>query len=97
VRSARGGYDIPSGLNPMTQLHEEEMVLPARYANVIRGMADQGEQGAAPAAAAPAAASYTFHIQAVDAAGVRRLLLDNTHALAEAIGKARRDNTPGIR
>ncbi len=37
--SAAGGFDIPSGLNPVTQLHEEEMVLPSEYANVIRDMA----------------------------------------------------------
>lgn len=40
LKSARGGYDIPSGVNPMAQLHEEEMVLPARLSNVIRGLAD---------------------------------------------------------
>lgn len=39
VKSASRGYDIPKGLNPMTQLHEEEMVLPAKFANVIRNMA----------------------------------------------------------
>ncbi len=38
VASAARGYDIPKGLNPLTQLHEEEMVLPQKYANVIRGM-----------------------------------------------------------
>jgi hypothetical protein len=38
IPSAAGGYDIPSGLNPLTQLHEREMVLPARYADMIRGM-----------------------------------------------------------
>ena len=42
VMSAEGGYDIPSGVNPMTQLHEKEMVLPAKHADVIRGMADGG-------------------------------------------------------
>lgn len=42
IKSAAKGYDIPKGLNPMTQLHEEEMVLPQRYANVIRGLAGQG-------------------------------------------------------
>ena len=40
VASAEGGYDIPAGTNPMTQLHEKEMVLPAKHADVIRGMAD---------------------------------------------------------
>ena len=44
VKSARGGYDIPSGVNPMTQLHEEEMVLPKEQANAVRDMA-QGTSG----------------------------------------------------
>ena len=42
VSSAEGGYDIPAGVNPMTQLHEREMVLPAKQADVIRTMADGG-------------------------------------------------------
>lgn len=41
--SAAGGFDIPAGMNPVTQLHQKEMVLPAKYAAVIRGMA--GGQG----------------------------------------------------
>jgi hypothetical protein len=40
--SAEGGYDIPSNVNPLTQLHKNEMVLPAPLANVIRGMASSG-------------------------------------------------------
>lgn len=44
--AAEKGFDIPAGINPITQLHEREMVLPAQYADVIRGMADGG---AAPA------------------------------------------------
>lgn len=42
LASAAGGYDIPSGINPVTQLHEREMVLPAQYADVIRSMAGGG-------------------------------------------------------
>jgi hypothetical protein len=38
-KSAARGYDIPKGLNPMVQTHEEEMILPQKYANVIRGLA----------------------------------------------------------
>lgn len=46
-KSAAGGYDIPSGINPMTQLHQEEMVLPAHIANPLRGaLADGGLGGA---------------------------------------------------
>lgn len=40
--SAAGGFDIPDGVNPVTQLHQREMVLPEEYADVIRGMAARG-------------------------------------------------------
>lgn len=43
--SARGGYDIPAGVNPVTQLHEEEMVLPKEQANAVRDMANGGGGG----------------------------------------------------
>lgn len=36
--SARNGFDIPAGMNPLTQLHEEEMVLPKEQADTIRNM-----------------------------------------------------------
>jgi hypothetical protein len=44
VKSARGGYDIPAGTDPMTQLHEEEMVLPRQHANTIRALGTLGAQ-----------------------------------------------------
>jgi hypothetical protein len=34
--TAEGGYDIPSGVNPMTQLHQREMVLPQPIADPLR-------------------------------------------------------------
>jgi hypothetical protein len=46
VASARNGFDIPAGMNPITQLHEKEMVLPAPQAQVIRDMAKSGGGGA---------------------------------------------------
>ena len=45
IASAAGGFDIPAGVNPVTQLHEKEMVLPAKHADVIRGLADGGSLG----------------------------------------------------
>lgn len=45
IKSARGGYDIPAGINPVTQLHEEEMVLPAEHANTIRRLGEEGGGG----------------------------------------------------
>lgn len=43
IKSASGGYDIPSGVNPQTQLHEEEMVLPAHIANPLRSKLASGD------------------------------------------------------
>lgn len=37
--SAAGGYDIPSGVNPMVQTHAQEMILPATLASTVRDMA----------------------------------------------------------
>ena len=42
---AMGGFDIPQGLNPITQLHQREMVLPAHLADPIREMAARGGRG----------------------------------------------------
>jgi uncharacterized membrane protein len=42
VPSARNGFDIPSGVNPLTQLHEKEMVLPQEQADAVRSMAGGG-------------------------------------------------------
>lgn len=42
MASAAGGYDIPSGVNPITQLHQDEMVLPADLANSVRSMTGKG-------------------------------------------------------
>lgn len=40
--TAAGGYDIPAGVNPLVQAHEKEMILPAKHADVIRDLADNG-------------------------------------------------------
>lgn len=38
VKSARRGYSVPRGVNPMMQIHEEEQVLPKDEANVFRSL-----------------------------------------------------------
>jgi hypothetical protein len=47
IPSARGGYDIPAGVNPLAQLHQEEMVLPAGLANPMRELLAGGGNGGA--------------------------------------------------
>lgn len=85
-KSAMNGYDIPKGINPMVQTHEEEMILPKKYANVIRGMA--GGEGGGEAAAQP---QYNISITSADARGVRDLLMNNPDALAAALRNAHRN------
>lgn len=71
IKSASGGYDIPSGVNPVTQLHEEEMVLPREHANKIRSMTDGGEGngGSGGSGGLP-----PIYISAIDSRGVERAL-----------------------
>lgn len=81
--SASGGFDVPSGVNPLTQLHSSEMVLPARYADVIRGMAEGREKGGV--------SSINVNINATDAQSVRRLFNHRKNELARALSQAARN------
>lgn len=88
IKSARGGYDIPSGVNPVTQLHEDEMVLPSQHANTIREMGKAMRSGASFGAAAAAegvGAGPTISINAVDAKSIERLLKKNGRAVANGL------------
>lgn len=84
MASAAGGFDIPAGVNPITQLHQREMVLPQPQADVIRDLAANG--GAGGAGGAPI--HVTIH--AMDGASVKRVLMDNPAALADALKTATR-------
>ncbi|OGT54657.1 MAG: hypothetical protein A3E01_09910 [Gammaproteobacteria bacterium RIFCSPHIGHO2_12_FULL_63_22] len=69
IFSAEGGFDVPAGMSPVTQLHENEMVLPANIAEGIRDMT--GSNGAARRGGA--GRPVNFHIHAVDARSVLEL------------------------
>lgn len=72
IASAEGGYDIPAGTNPVTQLHEKEMVLPKAQADVIRGLAANGGKGSG---GSPITYSPTINIDSrSDQAQVRQLV-----------------------
>ncbi|MBK8762085.1 MAG: hypothetical protein IPM03_17025 [Sulfuritalea sp.] len=85
--SAARGYDIPRGLNPVTQLHEEEMVLPQKYANVIRGLVgvQNGDGGGGGEGGA------TININAMDARSMRDYFKANAHALGPAMHRMKRN------
>src|SRR3569623_1249810 len=84
VFSASGGFDIPAGLNPMTQLHQEEMVLPAKYANGLRDMIAAG-------GSTTTEGDVHLHLHTPDTAGARRVLMDNRRLIADALKAAYRD------
>lgn len=75
VASAEGGYDVPAGVNPMTQLHSKEMVLPQSVADPIRNMAAGGGSGG----------ETHVHISAVDAQSFVKWSQQNSGAFAAAM------------
>jgi hypothetical protein len=80
--SAKSGFDVPAGINPIMQIHEKEMVLPSAQADVIRGMAEGGGGGGG---------NVTLHINAVDGKSVRDLFMREGAALADAIQRQARN------
>jgi len=89
-KSAARGYDIPKGLNPLTQLHEEEMVLPKHLANAVRGMAsgEAGDRGG------EIHHHHEYKITAMDARSFRDYLNSNSPALASGLHRVKRSYTP---
>lgn len=84
LASASGGFDIPRGLNPLTQLHQEEMVLPAHIANPLRDSIAGGSGLGSPA-------PVSFTINTMDTRGVRDFLNENGAAIVEALHGQRRN------
>lgn len=84
IKSARGGYDIPAGVNPVTQLHEEEMVLPKQHANTIRALGKNltSDGGIGDGGGSSAQTFNNFTIQAWDSKDVRRFMEKHGRELA---------------
>jgi len=83
--SAAGGFDIPSNLNPVTQLHAREMVLPADLADTVRAMAGGAGAGGGGGGGYRQAGSISIH--AVDSRSIKRLFQDpnNRRHLFDAV------------
>ncbi|WP_027469172.1 tape measure protein [Deefgea rivuli] len=71
--AAAKGFDVPSGVNPITQLHQEEMVLPAHLANPIRAMAKNGGGNSASSGEVTLHFSPTIDARGADAEAVARI------------------------
>ena len=83
IPSASGGFDIPAGVNPLTQLHEKEMVLPAQHAETIRNLGSGG---------GGSGSDTHVHIHAVDAHSFQRMLNSNGGALMKSLKQQLRNN-----
>ena len=81
VASAKGGFDIPAGMNPLVQMHEKEMVLPQQQADAIRSIAANGGS----------AGAVNLHVHATDAQSVARLFRDNGKHIVTALQQQRRN------
>lgn len=77
IASASGGFDIPSGVNPMTQLHQEEMVLPAHIANPLRDSLANGGLNSSGAT--------NINITALDAKSVKSLFMEHGSTLLASL------------
>lgn len=86
VPAAKMGFDIPKGVNPLTQLHEEEMVLPAPLANAVRDMAGGGGSGS----------SVTINLSAIDTRSGAEFLKQNASAIAQAVKAQMRNANPAL-
>lgn len=83
--SAAGGFDIPGSINPIVQAHANEMVLPAKHADVIRRMAEEGT----PQSSAQAPALPPIVLRGVSAG---QFFIAVQSDLAKAIARMNRDN-----
>lgn len=68
IPAAAGGWDLPKGINPVTQLHSGEMVLPESLADVVRSAAGGGgvSSGQAP--------NVSLSVSTIDASGFAAFL-----------------------
>jgi hypothetical protein len=76
--SAAGGWMVPH--DTLAMVHEDERILPAKYSAGLDRLVTQG-----------AGNNFSVTINAMDAKSVRRFLLDNSGAVAEAMNRATRD------
>lgn len=90
IASAEGGYSIPAGVNPVTQLHEQEMVLPKAEANVIRNMASGAAQSGVSSGG-----DLHVHIHAMDANSFEKRLMQSGGTLQAMLREAQRNGLQG--
>lgn len=92
LASAAGGFDIPSGINPLTQLHAQEMVLPAPLANSVREMTQGGGGGGSGGGIDLSGHSYTFNGVSGNPGDFKQMLAAHRDALMAQVHAAYKGN-----
>jgi len=82
LKSAAGGYEIPAGVNPMTQLHSDEMVLPADLSSGLKNIIRGGQTG--DGVGGSGGTHVHMHVSTLDAKGVKSFMKANKAAVASA-------------
>ncbi len=82
LAAAARGYDVPPGINPVTQLHQEEMVLPADIAGGMRDLIRGGGSGGR---------DVRLTINAIDDQGVARAARNSRSPLGKVLRQLVRD------
>jgi len=82
MASAAGGYEIPSGVNPVTQLHQDEMVLPADLSSGLKNIIRSGQTG--DGMGGSNGTHVHMHVNTLDAKGVKSFMKANKAAVASA-------------
>jgi len=89
MASASQGFDIPGNVNPIVQTHAREMILPAKHADVIRSLADQGQ-----GVAAASGGDVHMHVHTQSTQDFQNFLSQNSHVLAPALRRLGRNFSP---
>lgn len=95
-KSAFGGYDIPRGLNPLVQTHEEEMILPKGPSNTLRSLENLPDvlaqtQALLAAGGSASGDTHHWHVNAIDAKSFENFAQSNARVFAGAVKAAARD------
>ena len=96
ISSAAGGFDIPAGLNPLTQLHAQEMVLPARLANPMRDMLSSFSSGQSSGAGQGGGEvhnhTHNWSVSAMDGPSVEKFLRTHGDRMVKVLNERARAN-----
>jgi hypothetical protein len=83
--SAEGGFDVPPGVAPITQLHPNEMVLPAQHADTIRRLGDAMGGGGGGGSD-----THNWNIQSLDPSSLVDIVNRNPDVFTRAVATSKR-------